>query len=239
MKKKPIKSGSVIPLWISAASPALLFFPLTVSAWLQELLPSHAHSKQEEGEGQRAQVKQQLDLSPFQVNNSFPRGSFPPGSDRWDLSHGSTRCCRGVWEVNLFTWVYCLDLWAWLCLTLCDPLDRSPTRLLCLWDFPGKNTEVGCHFLLQGTFPTQGSNLRSYISCVVGRFFITWAIGEAQVYCCWTNSVKRYLSTTNSACLTYETSILLVRAEKAPSCSRLGHWLLLFNKRTCQQAEEA
>ena len=24
------------------------------------------------------------------------------------------------------------------------------------WDFPGKNTGVGCHFLLQGIFPTQG-----------------------------------------------------------------------------------
>ena len=32
-----------------------------------------------------------------------------------------------------------------------------PTRLLCPWNFPGKNTEVDCHFLLQG-FPTQGSN---------------------------------------------------------------------------------
>ena len=28
------------------------------------------------------------------------------------------------------------------------------------WDFPGKNTGVGCHFLLQGIFSTQGSNLR-------------------------------------------------------------------------------
>ena len=27
--------------------------------------------------------------------------------------------------------------------------------LLCPWDFPGKNTEVGCHFFLQGIFPTQ------------------------------------------------------------------------------------
>ena len=26
---------------------------------------------------------------------------------------------------------------------------RQPTRLSCLWDFPGKNTGVGCHFLLQ------------------------------------------------------------------------------------------
>ena len=30
--------------------------------------------------------------------------------------------------------------------------------LLCLWNFPGKNTGVGCHFLLQGIFPTQGLN---------------------------------------------------------------------------------
>ena len=31
--------------------------------------------------------------------------------------------------------------------------------LLCPWDSPGKNTGVGCHFLLQGIFPAQGSNL--------------------------------------------------------------------------------
>ena len=36
---------------------------------------------------------------------------------------------------------------------------EKPTRLLCLWDFPSKNTGVGCYFLLQGIFPTQGSNL--------------------------------------------------------------------------------
>ena len=33
-----------------------------------------------------------------------------------------------------------------------------PPRLLCPWDFPGKNTGVGCHFSLQRIFPTQGSN---------------------------------------------------------------------------------
>ena len=32
------------------------------------------------------------------------------------------------------------------------------TRLLCPWDSLGKNTGVGCHFFLQGIFPTQGSN---------------------------------------------------------------------------------
>ena len=33
-----------------------------------------------------------------------------------------------------------------------------PARLFCPWDFPGKNTGVGCHFLLQGIFLTQGPN---------------------------------------------------------------------------------
>ena len=34
----------------------------------------------------------------------------------------------------------------------------QPARLLCPWDSPGKCTEVGCHALLQGIFPTQVSN---------------------------------------------------------------------------------
>ena len=39
------------------------------------------------------------------------------------------------------------------------PHGLYPTKLLCPWDFPGKNSEVGCHFFFQGIFPTQGSNL--------------------------------------------------------------------------------
>ena len=38
------------------------------------------------------------------------------------------------------------------------PQGLQPIKLLCLWDSPGKNTGVGCHFLFQGIFPTQGSN---------------------------------------------------------------------------------
>ena len=38
------------------------------------------------------------------------------------------------------------------------PHGLRPARLLCPRNFPGKNTEVGCHFLLQGIFLTQGSN---------------------------------------------------------------------------------
>ena len=44
------------------------------------------------------------------------------------------------------------------CPTLCDPMDCSPARLLCLWDSPGKNSGVGCCTLFQGIFPTQGLN---------------------------------------------------------------------------------
>ena len=36
------------------------------------------------------------------------------------------------------------------------PHGLQPTRFLCPWDFPGKDIGVGCHFLLQGIFPTQG-----------------------------------------------------------------------------------
>ena len=38
------------------------------------------------------------------------------------------------------------------------PYRLKPTKLLCPWDFPGKNAGVDCHFLLQGIFLIQGSN---------------------------------------------------------------------------------
>ena len=43
-----------------------------------------------------------------------------------------------------------------------QPYGPQLTRFLCLWDYSGKNTEVGCHALLQGIFPTQGSNPRLF-----------------------------------------------------------------------------
>ena len=51
-----------------------------------------------------------------------------------------------------------------------------PARLLCPWNFPGKNTGVGCHFLCQGIFPTQD---RTWVSGIAGRFFTIWATREA------------------------------------------------------------
>ena len=51
------------------------------------------------------------------------------------------------------------------------------------WDFPGKNTGVSGHFLLQGIFPTQGSsphllNYRRILYCWVIRDYVS-SIGNA------------------------------------------------------------
>ena len=45
-----------------------------------------------------------------------------------------------------------LYLVAQSCLTLCDPMDCSPPGSSVHGDFPGKNTGVGCHALLQGSW---------------------------------------------------------------------------------------
>ena len=38
--------------------------------------------------------------------------------------------------------------------SLLQPHVLQPARVLCPWNFPGKNTGVGSHFLLKGIFPT-------------------------------------------------------------------------------------
>ena len=54
-------------------------------------------------------------------------------------------------------------------------------QALCPWNFPGKNTGVGCHALLQGIFPTQGMNLCLFLSPALAvGFFTTSATWEAQ-----------------------------------------------------------
>ena len=56
----------------------------------------------------------------------------------------------------------CVCAHAHVCLVMSDSVTQQTVACqapLCPWNFPGMNTEVGCHFLLQGIFPTQGSNL--------------------------------------------------------------------------------
>ena len=53
-----------------------------------------------------------------------------------------------------------------VCVCVCSVMSNSlqphglqSARILCPWDFLGENTRVGSHFLLQGVFPIQESNL--------------------------------------------------------------------------------
>ena len=66
--------------------------------------------------------------------------------------------------------------------TLCNPIRLKPARLLCPWDSPGKNTGVGCHFFLQGIFPTQGSNPRLLRFLQWQAILYSWDTWEAHVY---------------------------------------------------------
>ena len=77
------------------------------------------------------------------VAMSSSRGSSPPRDqthvfyvsciDRWVLYHCCCCCCKVASVVSNSVW----------------PHRRQPTRLPRLWDSPGRNTGVGCHFLLQ------------------------------------------------------------------------------------------
>ena len=66
----------------------------------------------------------------------------------------------GAVDVDLGTWVAedptCLVVQS--CPSLCNPRDCSLPGSSVHVDSPGKNTGVSCHALLQGIFPTQGSN---------------------------------------------------------------------------------
>ena len=61
----------------------------------------------------------------------------------------------------------------------CDPVDYSLPGSSVHGDSPGKDTGVGCHFLLQGIFLTQGSNWHLSCPALAGGFFTpraTWII---------------------------------------------------------------
>ena len=71
-----------------------------------------------------------------------------------------TRTEKERLENDLKAYFLVLCLVAQLHLTLCDPMDCSPSGSSVHGDPPGKNTGVGCHVLLQVIFPTQGLNPR-------------------------------------------------------------------------------
>ena len=70
----------------------------------------------------------------------------------------NTNKTEAMWVKNLNQSMCCVFNYSVISNSL-QPCGLQPTRFLCPWDFPGRNTTVGYHFLLQGIFPTQGSSL--------------------------------------------------------------------------------
>ena len=84
------------------------------------------------------------------------------GYDLWGCKESDTT--EQLTHIHTHTYMPCLV--TQLCPTLQHGL--QPTRLLCLWDSPGKNTVVCSHYLFQGIFLIQGSN-PGLLHC--GQFF--------------------------------------------------------------------
>ena len=75
-----------------------------------------------------------------------------------------------------------------------QPYGLQPSRLVCSWDFPGKNTRVGCRFLLQGIFQTQGLTHISCVSSISAKFFNTELPGKPQLIASETLKEKDQIS---------------------------------------------
>ena len=97
--------------------------------------------------------------------------------EHWSgLPFPSPRCLNTL--CSMFT-IYCYCLVAKLCVTLLQTHGLQLTRLLCLYDFPGKNIGMGCHFLLQGSSQPRD---RTHVSCTAGKFFTAESPGKPHIY---------------------------------------------------------
>ena len=74
------------------------------------------------------------------------------------------------------------------------PHGLESTRFLGPWDLPGKDTAVGCHFLLQGIFPTQGLNLRLLSLLYWQAGSLPCAIWEAKALCFLPTNYRQHLT---------------------------------------------
>ena len=65
------------------------------------------------------------------------------------------------------------------------PHGLYPSRLLCPWHFPGRNTGVGCHFFLEGIILTQGLNPFLLWLTHCRRILYHWATGTHSSTLAW------------------------------------------------------
>ena len=86
-----------------------------------------------------------------ETSSSFPGGKLQQSAHLWFL-------CSLLNGNPMVTLGHSVCLVIQSCLTLCNSMDCSPPGSSVHGDCPDKNTGVGCHTLLRGIFPTQGSN---------------------------------------------------------------------------------
>ena len=110
-----------------------------------------------------------LPLSKLKPQATLETGSIP-GSGRSPGGGMATHCSVPAWgtpwmeeageqgQLKQGCGCGCVAQLCQLCPVLPDPRDCSSPGSSVHGDSPGKNTGVGCHALLQGIFPTQGSN---------------------------------------------------------------------------------
>ena len=97
---------------------------------------------------QGMKVKCESEVAQSCPNLSHPMDCSPPGSS----VHGIFQARVLEWGASTFSGELTLSSVQFSRSVVSDslrPHRRQPTRLPCPWDSPGKNTGVGCHFLLQ------------------------------------------------------------------------------------------
>ena len=112
--------------------------------------------------------------------------TYVPSTGRMIINHWTTRevpglflnmSARRLWYSSLSSLSSESEV-AQSCLTLCDLMDHSLlVSVVHGMAFPGKNTGVGCHFLLRGSSQPRDWTLISQVSCI-GRWFTTVPSGK-------------------------------------------------------------
>ena len=172
-----------------------------------------------------------------------------PGKNTGVGCHFLLQCmAKSRFVVTLFPLgMLCCALVTQSCPTLCDPTDCSPLGSSVDGDSLGKNTVVGCHALLQGTFPTKGSKAGlpqgrqilyhlSYraslriLQWVADPFFLTQKSNQGLQHCTWILYQLSYQGSPPSqyqfSCLVVSDSMTPWIAARQPSLSITNSWSL-------------
>ena len=149
-------AGSSPPAWLAISKPMTCPCKASIKNWTwQSLIMCHNWVSWPDADpAQSSDLGKYRVLSEHGAQNQFTLKINLPFQPKWKTE-------------NILFMIVLLDFivrthnaWNWTELKSLSHVwpFATPTRLLPPWDSPGKYTGVGCHFLLQGIFLTQGSN---------------------------------------------------------------------------------